>query len=85
MYNFSCCSCTVYDVSVALSMSSRSIHFGFVVFRYTLCFTVPRSHYYDDHLSDAQVQSVRPTEIANNSASVTVCVEMGCVPDEWLA
>lgn len=64
------------------SSPSKRTHFGFIFFSYVLLFIVPKIHYFDDHLSEIQVQSITPTERANNSASVTVCVRMGRVLDK---
>lgn len=62
---------------------SKRTHFGFIYFQLCSFFIVQKIHYFDDHLSEFQVQSIIPIEIANNSASVTVCVKMGCVLDKW--
>lgn len=60
----------------------KRTHFTFIVFQLCSFFITAKIHYFDDHLSETQVQSIISTEIANNSASVTVCVKMGCVRDK---
>jgi hypothetical protein len=47
--------------------SSRRTHFGFSCVPFL---KAAKIHYFDDYLSETQVQYVTPIEIANNSASV---------------